>query len=124
MAKNQEQETPQAEAVSEPLVADENTPTVWGKTVGEVVATLRRQYEALEKNDQDKATRITELENRIIQIKMQPPFEKRTDGSIRVTITLDADEAAPLLSQAEGAGEDPATFVAQQVSEALLAFQN
>jgi hypothetical protein len=36
-------------------------------------------------------------------------------------VTLDVDEATPLLSWADGAGEDPAEYIAKQIKDALVA---
>ncbi len=48
-------------------------------------------------------------------------LERLPGGGIRLGVELDADEATPLLSWADSAGEDPATYVARQVHDALVA---
>ena len=42
-------------------------------------------------------------------------------GGIRLGVTLDVDEATPLLSWADSAGEDPAEYIAKQIKDALVA---
>ena len=48
-------------------------------------------------------------------------MERLPDGGVRLGITIDVDTATPLLSWADGAGEDPATYIAAQVQDALVA---
>ena len=48
-------------------------------------------------------------------------LERLPGGGIRLAVTLDVDEATPLLSWAEGAQEDPATYIAAQIKDALVA---
>jgi hypothetical protein len=48
-------------------------------------------------------------------------LERLPGGGIRLGVTLDVDEATPLLSWADGAGEDPAEYIAKQVKDALVA---
>jgi len=48
-------------------------------------------------------------------------LERLAGGGIRLAVTLDVDEATPLLSWAESAGEDPAIYIAAQVKDALVA---
>ena len=48
-------------------------------------------------------------------------LERLPDGGVRLGITLDVDTATPLLSWAEGAGEDPAAYIAAQAQDALVA---
>lgn len=49
-------------------------------------------------------------------------LERLKDGSLRVVVTVPVDQATPLLSWAEGAGEDPQRFIQTQVEEALIAY--
>lgn len=48
-------------------------------------------------------------------------LERLPGGGIRLAVELDVDESAPLLSWADSAGEDPATYIARQVKDALVA---
>jgi len=42
------------------------------------------------------------------------------NGGIRLAVELDQDEAGPLLSWAESAGEGPAVYIARQIKDALV----
>ena len=48
-------------------------------------------------------------------------FRRLPGGGVRLLVTLDVDEAGPLLSWADSAGEDPATYIATQIKDALVA---
>lgn len=47
-------------------------------------------------------------------------IERLPGGGIRLAVTLDVDEAAPLLSWAESAGEDPAEYIAKTLKDAMV----
>jgi hypothetical protein len=48
-------------------------------------------------------------------------LERLAGGGIRLAVTLDIDESAPLLSWADSAGEDPAEYISRQIKDALVA---
>ena len=47
-------------------------------------------------------------------------LERLKNGGIRLAVELDQDEAEPLLSWANSAGEDPAVYIARQIKDALV----
>lgn len=141
MAKNSIQEGTAAQQV----VADETTMTTYGVTVAGLIADGRRACEEVEKNllaEQKKTAELSEsisskdhliasLEESnkihlqtIALLKSQLGFKRLPDGGVSFLLVLDIDAASPLLDQAEGAQEDPATFIPRQVSEAMLAYAN
>jgi hypothetical protein len=50
-----------------------------------------------------------------------PGLQRLPGGGIRLMVTLDVDESAPLLSWADSAGEDPGEYIAKQIKDALVA---
>jgi hypothetical protein len=48
-------------------------------------------------------------------------LERLAGGGIRLAVSLDIDESAPLLSWADSAGEDPAEYISRQIKDALVA---
>lgn len=48
-------------------------------------------------------------------------LERLPGGGVRLMVELDVDEAEPLLGWADGAGEDPAVYIARQIKDALVA---
>lgn len=48
-------------------------------------------------------------------------LQRLPDGGLRLMVTLDADSAVPLMSWADGAGEDPATYIQKVLEDALVA---
>ena len=58
---------------------------------------------------------------RMAAVSAPKGVERTESGGIRLAVTLDVDEATPLLSWAESAGEDPAEYIARQVHDALVA---
>jgi hypothetical protein len=136
MASNKGQENAQAQEQPKPLIADESTMTIWGDTVGAIMANNRRAFEELQADALASKTKAAELQAAIdamtsqlndarqanAMLRFAGTFQRLPNGSISFPVVLDADAAAPLLSQAEGAQEEPATFVPRQVAEALLAY--
>lgn len=148
--KKVEEQAPSPEVVQPQVepAADDDTQTVYGMTVGEIVKDrdgiyiqLREANQSIEdKNEQllKQSARIQKLE---LEAKAKSPspvpvapnpethavgfdqvFVRMNDGSIKVMITVSPDVAAPLLEQAAGAGEAPQTFIQRQVEEALVAY--
>lgn len=58
---------------------------------------------------------------RMAAAKAPKGVERTESGGIRLMVTLDVDEATPLLSWAESADEDPAEYITRQVHDALVA---
>lgn len=52
----------------------------------------------------------------------RPGIKLLPNGSIALEVVIDEDLAGALLEWAEGAGEDPATWINRQINEALLSF--
>ena len=141
MAKNNFQEG----TASQQVIADDTTMTTYGVTVAGLIADGRRACEEVERNliaEQRKVDNLSEaikskdqmiadLEKTqknhlqtIAFLKSQVGFNRLPDGGVSFLLVLDIDAASPLLDQAEGAQEDPATFIPRQVSEAMLAYAN
>jgi hypothetical protein len=146
----EEQESEQAApAVAEP-VAGYDTMTIAGITFGEfsqkagdqladlreqakvndaTIAELKAKVETLTAESAAKSATIADLNTdlaiaRIVAEdakKLAGGFQKLPDGSVRLVVTLDVDEATPLLSWAEGAGEEPGPYIATQIKDALVA---
>jgi uncharacterized coiled-coil protein SlyX len=71
--------------------------------------------------------KVTELTEKLALVKMQAKtmpknLERLEGGGIRLPITLDVDDAEHYLSEADTAGEDPATYIQQQVENAVRAY--
>lgn len=139
------QESAQAEQPAA-LVADENTMTIWGQTIGSILGDNRVAFEAQQNELQAEKAKVSDhqatIEGKDTEIAMlveqlgkakeraallsiapkSAPFVKYPDGSIALHVVLDVDSATPYLEQAEGAGEDPATYIPRQVAEALAAY--
>jgi hypothetical protein len=142
MAKNQGQETAPAPA-SQPLIADENTMTVYGVNLGEIIAQNSQEMERLgnEISNRDMAiaaknTEIVSLtaaldtarQDKIageILITALRPYRTLTmleNGSIRLPVTVPVDAATPLLSWAADAKEDAQEYISKLVEDALMAY--
>jgi hypothetical protein len=142
-----------------PVIADNDTMTIYGQTMGEIIElkdtvinrkhdeiiTLRAQIDELSgrvtakeakiaelvEYSQKKNTEIGDLKKDLGVARMAvqqakastipQKLERLAGGGIRLAVTLDVDEAAPLLSWSDSAGEDPATYIAAQIKDALLA---
>lgn len=128
----------------------DDTPTIYGLTLGEIVADrdgLWKQLLEAKQSIEDKnsallqqSERIEALEKQVADAQKRPvapsaekeraldtpaplaPLQRLKDGSVRLMVTVPADAAEPLLSWAEIAGEDPTTYIQKNVEEALLAF--
>lgn len=136
-----------ARQTAQVAVADENSITIYGLTVGELVRQSQKDLQAVKDQVSQRDTlivekdkHIKELERRVEQAKARPEYSddqvKRAmlliasergmqtlpDGSVRLTVTVPADAAATFKAWAEGAGEDPASYIGRQVEEALLAY--
>jgi hypothetical protein len=144
MAIEAQNETPQEQPAA--LIADENTMTIWGETIGAILGNNKVAFEEIENTVRELKTKLDDqqatIEGKDTEIKLvmekltatkealallrcaPPAFQKLADGSIKFQVTLDTDAAAPLLSQAEGAEEDPAVFIPRSVGEALLAYSS
>jgi hypothetical protein len=144
MASIETQENQQTQEQPQPLIADENTMTVWGETVGTALGNNRVAFEGLQNELKAEKAKVSDLEatiegkdteiemlagqlkaakERAALLAIAPvAFQKKADGSISFQVTLDADAAMPLLSQAEGAGEDPATYISKLVGESIIAY--
>ena len=144
MASNETQEFEQTQEQPQALIADENTMTIWGETVGTILGNNKVAFEEIQNEiktqkaavEDLKATiegkdteigmlvaQLSQAKERMAFLQMAPPtFAKLPDGSIRFQVTLDVDAATPLLSQAEGAQEDPATYISKLVGESIIAY--
>lgn len=144
---------PGASTEASALVADNNTMTIYGQTMGEIMdlkdsvinrkhdetVVLQAQVDELTGKVAAKDAKIAELveysqkknadlgiarmalqESKVSTIPQK--LERLAGGGIRLAVTLDVDSAEPFLSQAEAAGEDPASYIQRQLEEALLAF--
>lgn len=126
----------------EPLVADEETMTVYGQTLGELMGAAKQKILTLESAADsrelvigEKVARIGELEQCvttlegqvtggkivIADLRQKTGLQRLPTGSIQLLVTLDVDAATPLLAQADQAGEDPEVYIQRQVADALLA---
>lgn len=74
----------------------------------------------------DLAGQVKELTEKLALQKvamgqgMAKGLERLEGGGLRLPVTLDVDEATPLLSWAHDAGEDPLTYIARQIKDALV----
>lgn len=71
------------------------------------------------------AAQVKELTEKLALAKMAVKsapkgLERLEGGGLRLPVTLDVDEATPLLSWAHDAGEDPLTYIARQIKDALV----
>ena len=139
MAKNnQGQEASSAQGSSQPVIAGEETMTIYGVTLAEVISQNARECERLQERLSAQALEISTLTNEktaltadkeqmallILELRPYRTLTTLGDGSIRLPIVLDQDAATRYLDQAEGAGEDPQEYIGKQVSEALLAYSS
>ncbi len=140
MASNQQhqQKAPAQDEKPAAVVADDSTKTVYGVTLGELIAQQVRDRETLTSDVTAKAARIKELEaklaeaegdkgtmrNLILDLRPYRTITRMKDGGVRLPIELDADTAIRYLAQAEDAKEDPQEYIQRQLSEALLAYSN
>ena len=144
MASNNQQKTQSAPAqdetrpVAAEIVADDKTKTVYGVTLGELIAQQVRERETLVADAAAKGARVTELETKLNQVETENvgmktliaalrPYRtlaKLEGGGVRLPIELDADTAERYLAQAEDAREDPQEYIQRNLSEALLAYAN
>ena len=107
------------------LVAHEDTPTIYGRTLGQLVADLKRENDQAVMRAVEAEESLAKAAVKIAALKANGGgFEKLPDGGVKFVLVLDVDQATPLLSWAEGAEEDPATYIPRQVAEALQAFGN
>lgn len=70
-------------------------------------------------------SQVKELTEKLALVKMAGKsmpkgLERLEGGGLRLPVTLDVDEATPLLSWAADAGEDPAEYVAKIIKDALV----
>jgi hypothetical protein len=143
MAKNQAQEAAPPAEEQKPLVADENTQTIYGVTVAEIIAQGVEERERLAKEIADRDTciegknaEIAALTTELDTVKQDKiagemligvlrPFRTLTmleNGSIRLPVTVPVDAATPLLSWAADAKEDPQEYIEKVLSDALMAY--
>ena len=97
--------------------------------LSETIAARNREIESLQNTIREKNKTMESLTMDLGVARMLAKqakasgsgFERLADGGLRVLVNLDVDEATPLLSWAEGANEDPATYIAAQIRDALVA---
>lgn len=142
---NQQGQNQKAPEQQKPVIADEGTMTTYGITLGEIIADSARENQKFQQELNAKtaeavalAQKVAELEKSVTDLTEQKAmiamaglksagFERLVrfpDGSIRFPVTLDIDQAASYLDQAESSGEDQLTYIQRQVSEALGAYGN
>jgi myo-inositol-1-phosphate synthase len=95
-----------------------------------VIAAKNAKIEELVEYGKAKNGEITELKKDLGVARMllkdgkvsavSQGIERLPGGGIRLAVTLDCDDAAPLLSWAEGAGEDPETYIAKIIQDAVV----
>lgn len=102
-----------------------------------IIDQRNREISALHETIASKVAKIEELEASAKQLAMDlgvarmllkqakasgipQGIVKLDGGGIRLAVELDQDEAGPLLSWAESAGEDPAVYIARQIRDALV----
>lgn len=92
------------------------------KAQGETIDALQGQLGTL-RGDLNEAKRDLGMLRLAAKSKASsaPGIERLPGGGIRLAISLDCDEAEPLLSWADSAGEDPATYIAKTLKDALVA---
>ena len=149
----------EAEAQSNPAeavgssIADDNTMTVYGQTVGEIVTTMQIDVDRITGESTAKDKTIAKLQQELAEAiaantrhantirdfgvelavaklvatdakkvaQHERNFQVLPEGGIRLVVNLDVDESTPLLSWADSAGEDPGTYIARQIKDALVA---
>lgn len=77
------------------------------------------KIEVLTKQAADAETKVGKLALRSAA-GPRPEMERLPNGSLRLMIMVPEEQAIPLLSWAEGAGEDPQSYVQKMVEEALV----
>jgi len=146
MAKNnQGQEASSAQSSSQPVIAGEETMTIYGVTLAEVISQNARECERLQNDIKERderlaaqALEISTLTNEkagltadkeqmallILELRPYRTLTTLGDGSIRLPIVLDQDTAMSYLDQAESAGEDAQEYIGKQVATALQAYSS
>ena len=134
-------------------VADDNTMTVYGQTLGELIRSAQDDVSRILGESAAKDTTIAGLQQELAEAiaantrhantirdlgadlavakmvatdakkvaRHEQNFQMLPEGGIRLMVTLDVDESAPLLSWAESAGEEPGEYIAKTIKDALVA---
>jgi len=124
----------------EEFVANVDTMTVAGVTLGALIEKAQSEIEELTSqvgvlaaDNAAKAKTIADLNTdlavarlvakdaKTVASAMPAGIQRTPDGGLRLMIRLDVDEATPLLSWADSAGEDPAEYIAKTLKDALVA---
>lgn len=120
------------------FVADDAVMTIYGMTLGGILADAKTSLDAKDVTISEKDTEIARLTAELAQTKKPRSFtdaeiskaiksepiglRKLPDGSVSLRVTVPEEVALPLLSQAESAGEDAQVFIQRNVEESLLAY--
>lgn len=128
-------------------VADENTTTIYGMTVGELVDRGRQDLESLRKQLQDATDRIAEqsaelskVRAELTTVKAKPAFtdeqvrkaigemgrdrklQKLPDGSARINVIIPPEAVMMYESEAEQCSDPVDVVVQRSVETAILAY--
>lgn len=140
---------PMTEDENQHLIATDNTMTPYQVTVGQLIeaaradiGTLKSEAQAKERAIADSKVEIAQLTEALAaatkrreftdqevflaakRLKPMADLERLPGGGISLRVVLDQDEAAPLLSWADSAGEDPGEYIQKQLREAIVAYSN
>ena len=126
----------QLEAAKTTLETRDREVAALQKAVGDRTSKLLTQsdrIEALEKQNREQDSKaqgltvsVRELTGKLavaqhIVETALPEMQRLPDGSLRLMISVPEEQAIPLLSWADSAGEDPQSYIQKNVEEALLA---
>lgn len=134
-------------APPQPFIADDSTMTVYDRTLGEIIEGVKGD---VLKINADHAAELEKKQSVIFNLHMDvgvanstidrltkelqaekdkfshaawgDRMKKDGNGGLSLRLVVPIEIAQPFLSQAEGANEDPETFIRRQIDEALLAY--